>query len=448
MVTNIIKNLLKRAQVTRATAFGVINVGWSCISGPITGLLILMRFTPETQGFYYTFYSVLALQMFVELGFSNIVTYFSSHEWAKLSLDSNGKIVGDADALSRLVSLGRAVFKWYLVGAGIIAVGLSAGGYLFFTHSKLTNINWQMQWIVLCMLCSFNFILMPFFSLLEGCNQVAHTYFFRMVAAVLISVAGWIAIFFGASLWSLSVCSAVGALWSLMYLSFRYRKFFLTFFTYKIGSRINWWREIWQVQWRTAITYIGVYFSMQVFVPILFHFHGPVIAGQFGMTWTLAFAVARVSGMWAAPRGPQFAILIAKKDYHTLDQLLSRITFATIFVMFLGAVAAWLIVYFLYLYKVSFATRLLSPLPTALLLCGTIIANVLYPTQVYLRAHKREPYVVYSIVGGLIIGASALMLGRSFSALGISLAFLVCNLFIVFPWELGIFLQCRKQWHN
>src|SRR2546428_278946 len=101
------KGVMRRAQVTPATAYGLLTIGWRFLAGPVSIVLIVRRFTPELQGYYYTFASVQALQIFVELGFSNIVTYFAGHEWAKLSLDSQGRIVGDEDALSRLISLGQ-----------------------------------------------------------------------------------------------------------------------------------------------------------------------------------------------------------------------------------------------------------------------------------------------------------------------------------------------------
>lgn len=77
-----------------------------------------------------SFSSALALHGLFELGFSNIVKYFAGHEWANLSLDQQGSIVGEEGAFSRLVSLGQASFRWYFLGGVIVAFGIGTAGYI------------------------------------------------------------------------------------------------------------------------------------------------------------------------------------------------------------------------------------------------------------------------------------------------------------------------------
>jgi len=279
------KELLRRAQVTRATSYGVMSAGWGVVTVPVTLLLVLIFFTPVVQGYYYTFSSVLALNFLVELGFSNIVKYFAGHEWAKLSLDQQGRIVGDADAYSRLVSLGRVSFRWYLMAGAIVALGIGTAGYLFFSRSPDAGVTWVAPWFTLCILSGINMALVPVWSLLEGCNQVSQVYFFRMVGAVFVTLATWASISLGAGLWTASISITILLVWSAVFILRRYRRFFQSFFSRPAGACVNWWGEIWQVQWRTAVSYLSGYFTYYIFTPILFHFHGPVVAGQFGMSW-------------------------------------------------------------------------------------------------------------------------------------------------------------------
>lgn len=440
------KELLRRAQVTRATVYGIMGSGWGVVSGPVTAILIVVFFTPEVQGYYYTFTSVLALNIFFELGFSNIVKYFAGHEWAKLSLGQQGRIVGDADAYSRLVSLGRVTFRWYFMGGIIVALGIGTAGYIFFSRSPDVGVTWVAPWFALSVLSGVNMALIPVWSLLEGCNQVSQVYFFRTVGAVLVTLATWAAMCLGAGLWTASISTTILLAWSAVFLLRRYRRFFQSFSSRPTGPCVNWWGEIWQVQWRTAVAYLAGYFTAYIFTPILFHFHGPVVAGQFGMSWALAGAVGGVATMWSTPRGPQFAVMIARKDYKTIDHILYRIMAVTLGILLAGGLAAWLLVYGLNMINHPFAARLLPPLPMALLLLGFVVALALHPTSVYLRAHKREPYMVISIVGGVITGLSSLILGRKFGAVGVTTAYLVSNL-ILFPWDLAIFLRCRRKWH-
>ena len=59
-------------------------------SGGIITVFLIARFlSKEEQGFYYTFVSVLAIQIFFELGLGGILTQFVAHEMAHIQLENN-----------------------------------------------------------------------------------------------------------------------------------------------------------------------------------------------------------------------------------------------------------------------------------------------------------------------------------------------------------------------
>ena len=93
---------LRWAGVDRPIALSISARMWGLISGPVTMLLIAARFSKEVQGYYFTFSSLLALQVFLELGLGQVIVQFASHEWSHLGLDSTGRIAGSPAAMSRL----------------------------------------------------------------------------------------------------------------------------------------------------------------------------------------------------------------------------------------------------------------------------------------------------------------------------------------------------------
>jgi hypothetical protein len=64
---------LRRAEVDRSVVLSIVACGWQFLAAPVTLLLIARFMSPTMQGFYYTFASLLALQSFVELGFSSVI---------------------------------------------------------------------------------------------------------------------------------------------------------------------------------------------------------------------------------------------------------------------------------------------------------------------------------------------------------------------------------------
>ena len=89
-----LKRLLWFLEIDRAVIFGLLAKLRSICAGLVTVILIAIHFTPELQGYFYTFATILALQIFVELGLGTVIIQFASHEWSKLKLDKFGHIMG------------------------------------------------------------------------------------------------------------------------------------------------------------------------------------------------------------------------------------------------------------------------------------------------------------------------------------------------------------------
>ena len=275
-----ISHLLNWTTIDRVVVFGVMTKLWGFLAGPVTMVVIASYFDPVTQGYYYTFASVLALQVFVEMGLGRVIIQFASHEWADLVLTKAGLVEGDRHSLSRLSSLMRSSFLWYFVAGCFVFLGIGIGGFFFFSQNADPAIIWILPWFVLCLFAGINLWFTPIWSVLEGCNQLRQVYFFRFTNGILGSISIWLAIALGAGLWTAAIASAVRIAWQLLYLFYRYRLFVRQLFMSAGRSTIDWLTEIWPMQWRIALSWISGYFCFSLFTPVLFHYHGAVIAGQ------------------------------------------------------------------------------------------------------------------------------------------------------------------------
>jgi O-antigen/teichoic acid export membrane protein len=448
LIRLMIRNILHRLEIDRAVFFGLLTKIWGIVVGPTTAILIVICFTRELQGYYYTFTTIVALQVFAELGLGTVIVQFASHEWSKLNIDQSGRIVGDKEALSRLVSIANIAFKWYLVGGVLVTLGLGVGGYFFFSTSPGFGVNWTLPWFSLCIITGIIVCLIPVWSLLEGCNQVSKLYTFRFFQSILTGIIVWIAILSGGGLWTASISGLVTLLFSICFLRWKYWTFLKTLlFTRPQGSKIKWRADMLPMQWRIAISWISGYFCFSLFSPVLFKYHGPVVAGQMGMTWSLVSAMGVISYAWTAPKIPQFGMLIALKRYEELDNLFWRLTGIVVIVTILIGFAIWFLVYALYAMNLSFSTRILPPLPTGLFIIAHILINVSTPFGCYLRAHKKEPLMFISVLGGVLIGLSIPILGKYYSVTAMATSFLIVHLIVV-PVVIIIWYYCRKEWHT
>ena len=435
-------------EMDRAVSYALFARVWAFAAGPVSAVLIAAKFTPTIQGFYYTFGSILALQTFAELGIGVAITQFASHEWAHLRMGEQGTIEGDADSLSRLASLARIAFRWYGIVALVAIVGLCLGGYAFFSQSAVQTVSWKLPWLALCAVNGVDLFTVAIWSLLEGCNQVSHVYFYRLFQGLSGTLVVWVAILLGANLWTASIMTCATLLYAAFFLRRNYMQFFRTLLTTKPeGPRVRWQTDILPFQWRIAVSWVSGYFIMSLFTPVLFHYHGPEIAGQMGMTWSLVSVLSSMGAAWVSPRVPQFGMFVAQRRYRELDRLFWRLTGIVTSVTLLGAVSIWLLVFGLNYYHHFLARRLLPPLPTALFLLGSIIYTAAGPMAAYLRAHKKEPLLFISVLLGVLVGLSTWLLGKYYSAVGMAAGYAVVYA-MVFPLIVFVWRRNRRNWHH
>jgi hypothetical protein len=423
---------MRKVGIDRPVLFGLSSSVWSAVSGPITALLIVKYFSQTIQGYHYTFGSLLALQLFIELGLGVVVLQFASHEWSRLSLNGDGYICGDPVAFSRLASLAALAVRWYLVGGVVLVIGLGVGGSLFFASAPDQTVKWLAPWLALCLLSGASICLVPIWSILEGCNQIAPLYGLRLCQNVCTSFVTWAAIAFGFNLWVSAAYSATTLGTGLLFIFVRYRRFFRSLLSFKPTTHVIEWRaDILPMQWRIAVSWISGYFVFSLFTPVLFHYHGAVIAGQFGMTWAIIGTVNGLANAWLAPKVPQFGVLIARRDFAQLDRLFFRVVSTVALVISILATCSWGAIYALHTFYPRVGNRLIDPLPAGIFLAAQGIFSASTPFSAYLRAHKREPLMQLSVIAALLTAVSTLVLGAKYSITGIATGYLAVNLIII-----------------
>jgi hypothetical protein len=438
----------RKFAIDKTVTFATLTSITPMITGSVTVLLVAIYFSPELQGYYYTFGSLTALQFLLEMGLGQAVIQFASHEWAYLQLNSQGEIIGDPDSLSRLVSLSRQTFKWYVVLAVFVAVILSATGLIFFSKSTESGIQWVGPWLSLCLCASLNLVLMPIFYLLQGCNQVTEFWFYRFIQQILNGLCLWSAIYMGAKLWTAPAAGAVGLLWSIFFLWYKYRKFVLTVLFSTCGrSIINWRKEVWPVQWKIAICWFSVYFTPQLFVPMLFKLSGPVTAGQMGIIVTIGGVILGLSSNWVVTKAPAFGILIAKRRFDELDLLFFKSLKVSLVVAILSSVTIFCAILMLNFMDHPFAIRVLPPYPSGLYFCSSLITIACVNLSTYLRAHKKEPLAVVYLLSTASIVIVTYLLCSKFGAMGISSGYLLVLSLIQLPLTIFVFIRSRAVWH-
>ncbi|HTP95510.1 MAG TPA: hypothetical protein VMK05_06645 [Burkholderiales bacterium] len=432
--------------VDAAILFALLTRGWQALGGVVTLLLIAALFSAEVQGYYYTFGSLLALQSFLELGLSLVITNVASHEWAGLEIDASGRLAGTPAALSRLASLFRFVAAWYSALALLFVIGVGAAGQWFFSSQPQAVSDWHAPWWVAVTVAAAQLWTTPFVSLLEGCNQVLALNRFRFAQAVVEAGVAWTLIAAGAGLWLVAGVLAVRVTATGYFLFVRYRGFFGSLRGARISERIDWRREVWPMQWRLGIQGMLSYFMFSLFNPVMFYYHGARVAGRMGMTWQIVNLLQQMSVAWIQTKVPQFGMLIARREFAALDRLWLGASARSFGFITLGAVAIWLAVVLLGAVEAPFASRLLDPLPTALLLAAVVTMQISVYEAAYLRAHKKEPFLLTSLGFGALAGLLVWRIGAQYGPTGAAAAYLAVIVLFLVPTNTYLWARLRREW--
>ncbi|HSF19548.1 MAG TPA: hypothetical protein VLK65_28755 [Vicinamibacteria bacterium] len=413
-----------------ATVYAVLNRLWGSLSGLATLALVGVVFSPEEQGFYYTFLSLLTFQTLVDLGFGGVVQQLASHEWAK------------PPSQSRLASLVRIALRWYVASGMVVGVGLGLSGSIYFRRfAPDTSIAWEGIWWLSCVLTGARFVTTPIFSVLEGVNRVDEVYAVRLAQAVSDRIAAIIAILGGGGLAAIPIAQAVSLATGLAGLG-RQGIGFVRDHLKTVSARISWRQEVWPLQWRFAVSSAGGYVLFSLFTPVLFASHGAEVAGRMGMTLGVATALTSTAFSFVATRVPRLAVFAARHEYQAMDEEFRRAATRSMVFSTLGAVsfcgAIWTLS--------PVAERFLPLHESAILLAASVLQQIRLAMGSYLRAHKKEPFTALYVAEGVLALGVLAPLGAHFGSMGMVLAFLAITVVMLLP-AIWIFGHCRSQWH-
>ena len=66
-----------------------------------------------------------------------------------------------------------------------------------------------------------------------------------------------------------------------------------------------------------SYSWVSGYFYIFIFTPLIFMIYGPVVAGQFGLTFNMIRSLSTVSLSFITPKLPELSRLFAKEDSST-----------------------------------------------------------------------------------------------------------------------------------
>lgn len=406
-------------------------------SHAFTLLLITNIFTPEEQGLFFLFQSLIALQIFVELGMGNVIQNFASHEAQKLRSSKNPKLTEAQSASDQLAYIFKIGLIWFFCGGFLLTFILIFVGSKFINATNTVYIGWELIWIITGLLISMLVAFQVFWSIIQGCNWVVEYHRFKIFQIFFGNLALWATILSNGKLWSIVAFIGVQVLIAIIYLLINSREFFFSLFKQKLTyNKLKWSKDLLPFQSLIFISFLSGYLAFNIQVPITSIIFGVEEAGRVGASWHLAGLISIISYAYVAPHGPQIAMWAQSRNYNKIKPYINKL-FKNNFILIIGlgslvflTISAGKILKEP-LFIVNLIERVGSVYQILLMVLGHIAVSLTVPISIYFRAHKREPIAHLSLLAGLCTLFGSYYLSIYFGVIGIGLGFFLSQIIIL-----------------
>lgn len=447
--------ITQKLGVDKAIFYTLLSRGLSISTALFTVFFIAKNLSPEEQGFYYTFGSIVALQVFFELGLTGIITQFVAHEASHLRLNSEYRMEGEEKYRSRLSSLLKFCTKWYLIVAILVSFALGVFGSIFFfkNSAEHKDIEWFLPWILLAVGTAFNLLLSPITAFLEGLGKVKEVAQLRFVQQIVHPIVVWGGLAIGGRLF-VSGADAFMKVFvvAIIIAKSPFLRILKNIWNDSGAEKVLYMKEIFPYQWRIALSWVSGYFIFQLFNPVLFATEGAKVAGQMGMTLAALNGLHALTQSWINTKVPRLSGFIAQKDYRNLDLLFGKTMKQMMLIGTLCLITFVIVMYIIQkmdfmLFGIHIGERFLPILPLSLMAWAIWTMFPINCWATYLRCHKKEPLLLNSVVVGFLCCISTITFGNLYGVYGITIAFALLR-FVSLTWINYIYRHKKREWHN
>jgi hypothetical protein len=414
--------------------------------------LLATHLSAAELGFYYTFGSLAALQVFVELGLTGVVVQSLAHEVAHLHFGKSGAVwlwEGPFGHKSRMMAILHFVQWWFGIAGSVAIIALGAGG-LWFMHTvereHVTGVEWLHPWLAMAVLSGGVVWSAGVMSVLEGMGRIGQVTMIRLIAAMIGLLALSVSLLLGAGLWSAVIGQGsvmlVGLVTGLCYL---WRPWQAMRGTAR-DPAYRWRTEIWPFQWRIALSWMCGWLIFQAMTPAMLRVSGAEAAGRFGVALQIANGIQTIALVWVQLRVPTWGMMVAHADWTSLDRDFWKTVFISIACSVIGVFLLAICIVYQQKHHLDFTSRV-PPLLTLIPLLGVAVVNQwIFATAAYLRAHKREPFLIVSI-----LAAACMLLAMQIPWLvresTLAWVYAAVSVGLGGIWGTLIWYRCRGSWH-
>lgn len=384
--------------ITRSLIIIICQRSVQALLGILTAFFIANYMSPIEQGWYYTFLSISSLYVVFELGVSLALIQASSQLFVNLRWSKYGNIIGKN--LSDFISLIKASLKYYAKVSVIFFISITFCGFYYFSlYKNYEEIFWHTPWFLLIFLIGINLITIPILAIMEGSGQISEVYIVRFFQNLIGSIMCWVTLANGGGLFCILMIPLFSLIVFIFWIIFKKIILLKIIFNYKNIKKYNWSMNIKSFQSKIAISWVSLYSMVQLIVPIVFYFMGPVISGQIGLSLAIANMIGILSNSWITRNVPLLSKSVFLKNWKLFDNTFRNDLYhSIIFFILIGLLT---VIGYKIIFSIFFTDRVLSTENFIYLLVYFFFYYLNNSFAIHLRSYKKEPLVWLFLFGAI-----------------------------------------------
>ena len=273
-------------------------------------LLAPAMLTAVEQGYFFTFLSLAALQGIFELGINTLMIQHFAH--IKGQLCATGATL--PEVLLRTAGQIKEFSQRYFRRAAVLFVLLvGTGGALFFLNAQgLASLpQWGGPWVVLLLGVALSLLNVTRFAIAEGFGLIKECYLIRFHVVLVMFACFCAALFLFDGLYAHPLALLVSQLYGRRRVAAVLER--LPSFAVDAHTTGTFdFADLKKTQRKFAVSAIAGFFTANSITPYVFHFFGPVVAGQVGLTVSVFYAAASLAMAFSTADAPRYGQWISQ----------------------------------------------------------------------------------------------------------------------------------------
>jgi hypothetical protein len=435
------RNKLAHHGIDRVFATNLATRGWMVLFGPVVLGFIVGSLSVAEQGFYFTFFSLLGLSVFLDMGFTRAVQVFTSHQFGNLELRRWAPMDGLPAARQRMANFGKAVLLAHLALALVAGVVIGLTGEVMFASKAAAGVKWHGPWWSIALASAASFLLTPMQTMLEAAGHVPHMAGVKLIRQMISNLVLVGALYMGQGLYAAAWSAWVGFAIGLALTTVPYAAFWRELLGGRARPGFSLIRELLPYQARIAVSWGAGYFVFSIMTPIAFATLGPENAARVGLTWQIVGLIGSTAFSIIQAKTPSLGTLLATGKQAEAWFVSRRAIRGAIGVALLGFTVMLLGVgcvrHFPHIGwpKVALkgVDRMLSVMPIMILATAEVAKLPVLGLISYVRSFKVEPFMPMFVLLATVVPAACWYLAKVWGADWLCLGYALGQ-FIAIPW--------------